>query len=317
MRAVRAAAPGTAALVELPDPGSDDGNVVVRVTWAAVCATDRKIVRRGVVEPRVLGHEFAGERADGTPVVVHPDIGCGGCARCRAGWTNRCDRRRSIGIDRDGGFAGRAAVPAGQLVSLDGIAPYVGAMLEPLACCVHAVGLLPADGVRSAAVVGAGAMGVLAMWTLQARGLPVTVVQRSQPRRRLAATLGADAVLGPDERPSEAPDVVVVTAPGGEALAWATDHVAVGGAIHAFAGTPGGAQADANAVHYRHLTLLGSTGSTVDDMRRAARLVRDGDVPLADLPRTTIGLAALPDALTTDPDPEHLRTLVDLGGHGS
>jgi threonine dehydrogenase-like Zn-dependent dehydrogenase len=91
--------------------------------------------------------------------------------------------------------------------------------------------------------------------------------------------------------------------------------VAVGGAVHAFAGTPGGADIDANAVHYRHLTLLGSTGSTVDDMRAAVELARSGMVRLGALPRATIGLADLPHALTSDPDRGHLRTLVDIGGH--
>ena len=301
MLAVRADAPGTAELCELPDPRPGRGELVVRVAWAAVCATDRKIVRRGVPRPRVLGHEFAGERDDGTTVAVDPDIGCGTCAQCRAGWTNRCPGRRSIGIDRDGGFAERVAVPASQVVALDGLAAEVGAMLEPLACCVHAARMLPVQRGATVAVVGAGAMGVLMMWTLRAAGMRVVVVQRSLPRRDMAANLGADAV--------------VVTAPGADPLRWAAERVAVGGSVHAFAGTPGGAAVDANTVHYRHLTLLGSTGSTVDDMRVAADLVRGGGVPLGTLPRMTVRLTDLPRALTAEPDRAHLRTLVDIGGH--
>jgi len=315
MLAVRIHAPGRAELVDLPAPRPAGGELTIRVAWAAVCGTDRKIVRRGVPEPRVLGHEFTGERADGTPVAVHPDIGCGHCAQCTAGWSNRCPRRRSIGIDRDGGFAQHVAVPRSQVVPLEGLAPDLAAMVEPLACCVHAIRMLPLDRLRTAAVVGAGAMGVLAMWTLQTRGIRVVVVQRSAQRRRMAAELGADAVLGPDEGVGEALDAVVVTAPGAQPLRWATEHVAVGGAVHAFAGTPGGADIDANAVHYRHLTLLGSTGSTVDDMRAAVELARSGMVRLGALPRATIALADLPHALTGDPDRRHLRTLVDIGGH--
>ena len=72
----------------------------------------------------------------------------------------------------------------------------------------------------------------------------------------------------------------LVTAPGVEALSWAIDHVDVGGRVHAFAGTPGGAPVDANIVHYRHLRLVGSTGSTVEDYRRARDLARSGAVPL-------------------------------------
>lgn len=315
MLAVWTHAPGTARLADVPEPRPASGELTIRVAWAAVCATDRKIVRRGVPEPRVLGHEFAGERVDGTPVAVHPDVGCGGCAQCAAGWTNRCPRRRSIGIDRDGGFAQHVAVPRSQVVPLEGLAPDVGAMVEPLACCVHAIRMLPLERVRTVAVVGAGAMGVLNMWTLQARGIRVVVVQRSAQRRRMAAELGADAVIGPDDGVGEALDAVVVAAPGVQPLRWAIEHVAAGGTVHAFAGTPGGADIDANAVHYRHLTLLGSTGSTVDDMRAAVELARSGMVRLDALPRLTIGMDDLPRALTSDPDRGHLRTLVDIGGH--
>jgi L-iditol 2-dehydrogenase len=315
MRAVWTHAPGTARLVDVPEPRPANGELTIRVAWAAVCATDRKIVRRGVPEPRVLGHEFAGERADGTPVAVHPDVGCGRCAQCTTGWSNRCPRRRSIGIDRDGGFAQHVAVPRSQVVPLEGLAPDLAAMVEPLACCVHAIRMLPVDRLRTVAVVGAGAMGVLNMWTLQARGIRVVVVQRSAQRRRMAAELGADAVIGPDDGVGETLDAVVVAAPGAQPLRWALEHVAVGGTVHAFAGTPGGADIDANAVHYRHLTLLGSTGSTVDDMRAAVELARSGMVRLDALPRLTIGMDDLPHALTSDPDRGHLRTLVDIGGH--
>jgi L-iditol 2-dehydrogenase len=204
-------------------------------------------------------------------------------------------------------------VPTGDL-PLD-----LGTLLEPLACCVHAVAMLPTGRLRTVAVVGAGAMGLFTMWVLQAHGIRVVVSQRSPERRGMAADLGADVVIGPDDDVAAtvaAPiDAAVVTAPGAQALRWALEHVAVGGTVHAFAGTPGGAAVDVNAVHYRHLVLLGSSGSTVADMRVAAELARSGQVDLARLPRAVIGLDGLPDALVGPPDRRYLRTLVDVGGH--
>ena len=47
--------------------------------------------------------------------------------------------------------------------------------------------------------MGAGTLGIIGMWALQAAGARVAVVQRSEARRRLAAELGADAVLGPGD----------------------------------------------------------------------------------------------------------------------
>lgn len=315
MRAVRIAAPGHAEVVSRPDPVAAEGEVVVDVAWAAICNTDRKLVARGSrVTP---GHEVGGTLPDGTRVGVHPDTGCGRCPWCRDGRTNRCPERRSIGIDRDGGLAGRVAVPIAHAVPLDGVPLEVSPLLEPLACAVHAERRLT-DAGDTAVVVGAGAMGIVVMWALRAAGRRVVVVQRSETRRDLAAHLGADAAIGPDDDPRSSlegpPSAVVVTAPGVGPLAWGLDVVADGGCVHAFAGTPGGAAVDANVVHYRHLDLVGSTGSGLADYRRAVELVRSGAVPLDRLPRHTTDLDGAVEALTTPSAGDRLRTMVELTG---
>ena len=117
-------------------------------------------------------------------------------------------------------------------------------------------------------------------------------------------------------RPSwaEAPSVAVVAAPGTEPLAWALAKVAVGGRVHAFASTPGGAPVDANVVHYRHLTVIGSTGSTVGDYRRARDLAASGEVPLARLPRSTVPLERAPAVLLGRDGHSALKITVDVEG---
>jgi L-iditol 2-dehydrogenase len=146
----------------------------------------------------------------------------------------------------------------------------------------------------------------------------VAVAQRSEERRRLAARLGADVTLAPDQDPTaelgEAPSVAVVAAPGAEPLTWALGKVAVGGRVHAFASTTGGAPMDANVVHYRHLTLLGSTGSSLGDYRRARDLVASGRVPLDRLPRSTVPLERVPEALLGRGGHHALKVTVDVEG---
>lgn len=317
MRAVRVDGPGVVELVDVEEPVPGEGEVTVRVAAASLCPTDRRLAARGADPPRIPGHEAAGFLEDGTPVGIHPDIGCGRCRFCQAGQENRCLDRVSIGLDRDGGLAARVAVPEEHVVPLDGVDPAVGPLLEPLGCVLHALSLLDVRSGERAVVVGAGAMGILATWALQAAGATVAVMQRSEARRRLAAELGTDAALGPGDDPAAAlgaaPTVAVVTAPGAEALAWALERVAPGGRVHAFAGTPGGAPVDANLVHYRHLTLLGSTGSTIADYRRARDLAASGRVDLGRLPRSTIPLEAVPEALTGPGDPTVLKVMVDPG----
>lgn len=316
MRAVRVFAPGRVDLVDVdpPQPGSDE--VLVEVAAAGICGTDRRLVARGSDPPRILGHEAVGVLEDGTPVGIQPDVGCGTCLPCREGFENRCPDRQAIGLTRDGGMAEQVAVPAHHAVPLEGVPLDLGPLLEPLGCCVHAVSMLdPAEG-TPAMVVGAGPMGVMAMWVLQARGCRVVMVQRSPERRELAAELGADAVAAPDGDPAEAleaaPQVAVVTAPTSEALTRALEQVALGGRVHAFAGMTDGGDIDANTVHYRHLTLLGSTGSRLSDYRAARDLAAGGEVPLARLPVTHRPLAEAPSVLTRDPD--DFKTLIDVKG---
>jgi L-iditol 2-dehydrogenase len=318
MRAVRLGTSGGAELVEAERPAAGAGETLVRVEAAAICATDRKLANVGVPKPVILGHELAGRLEDGRIVGVHPDVGCGECAFCRAGFENRCPNRVSIGIDRDGGLAEWVAVPERHTLPLDGVPIEISPVLEPLACCLHAVRLLDIRAGDVALVVGAGAMGILSMWALQQAGVRVVVSQRSEPRRQLAAELGADAVLAPGEAAADAlgepPHVAIVTAPGAEPLACALDEVAVGGAVHAFAGTPGGARIDANVVHYRHLTLVGSTGSSLSDYRAAVELVSSGRVRLESLPTATVPLDDVPEILAGERSPPGLKVIVEVGG---
>jgi threonine dehydrogenase-like Zn-dependent dehydrogenase len=317
VRAVQVKGGGHAEVVETPEPIPAVDEVAVRVAYAAVCATDRKLFTRELAEPRIPGHEIAGYLADGTAVGVHPDIGCGSCAFCESGFENRCPERVSIGLDRDGGFAEVVTAPTDRVLPLRDIEVTLGPLIEPLACCVHATQTTGARDGDVAVVVGAGPMGILSMWALQAHGARVGVCQRSVERRKLASELGADAALGPEDDPTRAlgaaPRVAVVTAPGSIALTWALQRVEVGGVVHAFSGSPGGAPVDANLVHYRHLRLVGSTGSSREDYMRALHLVARGRVPLDSMPRRPVHLEQVPDELRNS-HPQALKTVVEVGG---
>jgi threonine dehydrogenase-like Zn-dependent dehydrogenase len=254
----------------------------------------------------------AGTLEDGTPVGVQPNVGCGRCASCAQGLENRCPDHVDIGIQRDGGLAEWIVVPEGHVVELETFPFDLAPSIEPLACCLHAVAMLDLERGDPALVVGAGTLGVIGMWALQSAGARVAVVQRSEARRRLAAELGADAVLEPGADVEAAlgsrPRAALVTVPSVEALSWALEGVDVGGRVHAFAGVPGGAPIDANIVHYRHLRLVGSTGSTVADYRRAREMAASGSIPLERLPSTTITLEEVPQVLLDPhPNPRTLR----------
>lgn len=316
MRAIQIQGPGEVHLAELPVPRPSTGEELVRVATAGVCATDHKLARHGSQVGRVIGHEIGGWLQDQTMVGVHPDIGCGRCGFCQADFENRCPNRTSIGIDRDGGLAEYVVAPAHHVVPIGSLSLKEAPLLEPLACCLHAVDLLEVSPGDTALVVGAGNMGILAMWALQSRGVRVVVSQRSERRRHLAVELGADAVVAAGEDPGpalgESPTVAMVTAPVSEALAYALEAVAVGGRVHAFAGTPGGGVIDANVVHYRHLSLVGSTGSRMTDYRRALDLAGSEQVDLGRLPTQMMTLEEVREFLAGGPGPEETKVLVEV-----
>jgi L-iditol 2-dehydrogenase len=317
MRALRIGGPLEVDVVDVPEPIPGPGERLVRVAFVGVCATDRKMARRGNAAPRIPGHEMVGWLEDGTLVGIHTDIGCGDCLECRSGTDNRCARREAIGLDRDGGMAEAVVAPSAHILPVEGLNPQVAALLEPLGCCVHASSLLDVGADQPALVVGAGPMGILAMWVLQAAGANVAVCETSEERRLAAAGLGADATIDADGDPADvlgqAPLVAIVTAPGSRPLSWALERIAVGGSVHVFAGTPGGNMIDANSIHYRHLALVGSTGSAMRDYRRAYELVKTGAVPLERLPRTVVSLEGAAASLRAPDTVPDMRLVIDMG----
>jgi L-iditol 2-dehydrogenase len=71
-------------------------------------------------------------------------------------------------------------------------------LTEPLAVVVRAVGRAAPRAGETAAVVGAGTLGLLALQVLRARGCRVLVVSRSDRRLPLARSLGAETTVALD-----------------------------------------------------------------------------------------------------------------------
>jgi L-iditol 2-dehydrogenase len=134
--------------------------------------------------------------AVGDRVAVEPNWGCGACDLCRDGSGNLCLARTAVGIDRAGGFAELAALPERACwVAPRALTDDQLLLTEPLAVVVRAVARGAPRAGESAAVVGAGTLGLLALQVLRAHGCRVLVVSRTARRLELARILGADAVV--------------------------------------------------------------------------------------------------------------------------
>jgi 2-desacetyl-2-hydroxyethyl bacteriochlorophyllide A dehydrogenase len=190
------------------DPIVGPGEALVRVEAAGVCGTDYRIWtgERPVSYPLIPGHEFIGEVVQvgsgvtrigpGDRVAVEPNWGCGTCDLCRDGLGNLCLARTAVGIDRDGGFAELAVLPERACWPAPATLPSeVLLFTEPLAVVTRAVGRAEPRPGETAAVVGAGTLGLLAVQLLRERGCRVLAVGRTERRLGLARELGAEATI--------------------------------------------------------------------------------------------------------------------------
>ncbi|HTE62263.1 MAG TPA: alcohol dehydrogenase catalytic domain-containing protein [Solirubrobacteraceae bacterium] len=240
-------APSTTALVwtggtglEVHDraaPQAGAGEAVFNVALAGICGSDLHGYR-GHPGPRrpplVLGHEAVGgvEGRDGR-FVLFPLFTCGACRSCLAGAENLCERRELLGLNRDGVFAGALSVPDSSLVEVPSAVPdRLAVLTEPLAVAVAALrqdGVAPGDRVL---VIGAGPIGLLAVYAARAAGADVSVAEPLAGRRRFAQQLGASQVLErPEDAEAEAFDLVLDAAGFAATVASAMAAVRRGGQV--------------------------------------------------------------------------------------
>lgn len=195
----------------------------------------------------VLGHELEGVLDDGTRVTVLHRVPCGACERCRSGHESTCARFADLQID-PGGFAER--VRAMQVLPLPAtIAAGHGVWVEPLACVLRALEAVPRGRVL---VVGCGAVGLLWVQALLARGDEVAAADPRADRLERAVALGALA--------ESAAEAAIVTAPAG--LGEAIGRVEPGGTVLVFAAPPGALPVELDVVYRKELSLVGSRSAT-------------------------------------------------------
>jgi 2-desacetyl-2-hydroxyethyl bacteriochlorophyllide A dehydrogenase len=300
--------------VDEPRRGHDE--VIVRPEAAGICGSEvegylGRMPNR--VPPLVMGHEFAGtvvaaargagDQWSGRRVAVNPLLSCRTCARCKAGERNLCAERRLIGVHVSGGFAERVSVPAANLVRLpDGVDARIGALVEPMANAVHAVGLARRlAAIRTAVVLGAGTIGLFALHAARAAGITdVRVVEPHAARRAAALAAGARAAhadageLAPERRADLVIDAVGATTTRRAAL----DVVRAGGAVVLLGLHEDESPLPFHRVVRDQVALQGSFAYTDADFAAALELLTRGKVPLGEL-ASTRPLEAGPEAFAT------------------
>lgn len=208
--------------VQTPKP--KDSQILVKVQSVGVCHSDvhvwegyyegisgqqLKTTDRGVKYPLTPGHEIAGivdslgEQVEGfskyEKVLVYPWVGEGMCPACKIGQENLCDKPRSLGIYRDGGYAEYVLVPnykylvkIGDDMDTDISAPLACAGLTAYGAIKNA-NLKPDDNV---VIVGTGGLGLMAIQLAKAvTGARIIAMDIDDKKLEVAKKEGADIIV--------------------------------------------------------------------------------------------------------------------------
>lgn len=285
--------------IETPTPAT--GEALVHIDTAGICGSDLHayewIPEYAWLEPllpTVLGHELvgrlaapAGSWAMGQRVAIRPATTCGTCEACLRDNGNVCGQRARIGYERPGGLANSVCAPLGNLHAIpEAVDRDTASLLEPLAVAVHAAAKVSLRPGATAAVIGVGAIGLLAVQVLRSRGagrIHLIGTQRDLVGGGLGvgATFGADGVVaGQDDLSGLARtcDVVLVAAGALEAVATAIEVCRAAGQVVVVGLGIGDFAVDVDHLVRSEVQVIGSFGHVVRDWMNAIDMVAAGQV---------------------------------------
>jgi 2-desacetyl-2-hydroxyethyl bacteriochlorophyllide A dehydrogenase len=291
---------------EVPTPDPGPGQVLIKVKYCAICGTDVHAFLYDVVPPGVvMGHEYCGTVArvgagatgwrEGDRV-----LGGGGTPPPDELPAFRVDPRfnyRTMGfsVERQRAYAEYVLMEAWEPIAIpDGVPDETAALCEPCGVAVHAVRKSDLRLGDSAAVLGAGPIGLFCIQAAKAAGANVVYVSEPAPARSKAALeVGADAVVDPSSEDAVSriveltggvgPDVVFDCAGVGPTLDQALNMVARSGQVVLV------------ALAWEHVSVLpvdwmaretklqAVFGTLPEDWRIALELMRSGKVTVAPL----------------------------------
>lgn len=305
MQAISYEGKDAVAVVDRPVPEASGRQVLIKVAYAGICGTDLAIVagkHPRAKAPLVMGHEFAGTVADlppgletelkvGDRVTVYPLLSCGECYVCRMGLPHVCRNLKLIGIDRDGAFAEYVLAGEETVFKLpDSLTDLEGALIEPLAVCVHGAGMSRLQVGDTVVVTGAGPIGLLMALVARAAGAAGVIMTEVAPARIQAAREMGFTVLDAGE-PGLVDRVLELTrGRGGDIVFEATGHASVApylldlvrirGQILQLGIFKQPVPIDLRALNFHEVDIIGARVYTPEDYYRAISLAAQKKVDL-------------------------------------
>ena len=294
------------ALRDLPTPPVTDDQVLVQVQACGFCHHDLLVMwgvlRRGVKDDLVLGHEISGVVAATGPDVDTLNVGdrvasiqtdaCGSCDRCSSDLEHRCVHGRGIGHTINGGFAEYVGVRSSSLVKLPPDTDFASACMLGCPMGVGHRAITKIGKVRQGETVlvtgASGGLGSHAVQLAKDAGAKVYAVTRNESKVPAIEGLGASQVICTGEL--EYAEVVlaltedtgvnvVLDTVGSPVFDSAFRCLAQYGRLVLLGEVSGQSVplALAEAI-FRDVAILGSSGAGTDDLRSTLNMVQEGRI---------------------------------------
>ena len=265
MRAIVVEA-GKVEVRDVPKPAPGAGEVLIKVAWAGVCATDLEIVKGYAGYSGILGHEFVGTVVQGPAnlmnqrVVGEINCVCGKCDLCASGLSTHCRKRTVVGIvGRPGVFAEFVALPEPNChVVPPSVDDETAVFVEPLAAAYQVTRQVKLEPRLSVVVLGTGRLGLLVAQVLATQKCKLTAVGRNPKTLDWLDRKGIRGARFEDLRGFNDQDVVIDCTGSPEGLTTALRLVRPRGTILMKTTCQASAAVDLTPVVVNEISIIGS-----------------------------------------------------------
>jgi len=263
--------PGTLEWRKFPSASElQDNEVKINLIYGGICGSDISVYKGKFSHakyPVVPGHELIGKVIEaganeqekiGTRVVIMPNSFCGECDHCRAGMTNICSQKKSLGVNTDGGFSEEFIISSKYILPLpDELSNKKAVLIEPFSVVVHALKKITITDKTRIAVIGCGSEGMLAVALTNYLGAFVTAIDINQDKLKKVNTHYEDVKTALPEEVGETFDVVIEAAGAKSSVEQGINILKAGGSMVMIGMTP---QADIPVIQMvrNEQTLYGS-----------------------------------------------------------
>jgi 2-desacetyl-2-hydroxyethyl bacteriochlorophyllide A dehydrogenase len=183
--------------------------VLVDVKYIGLCGSDLNAYRGQialVTYPRIPGHEVSGiivAKGDKVPdsfkvgnkMMLSPYSNCGICPACRVGRPNCCQYNETLGVQRDGAFTDKIAVPYEKVFVSESLSLRELALVEPMSVGYHAANRGRISEVDTVLVIGAGTIGTGVIVAAARKGATVIAMDIFDAKLENARRFGAEYTI--------------------------------------------------------------------------------------------------------------------------